>query len=193
MDYRTTKSTFNTNAQEIVDKIGEIQDRNSRFKTFTLYGVPIRWIRIRPDLVAAFAAGHPAPVVGPSAAAGLEAVIAAAASPSELASQAALAAGTRVGVIGATVDTLAGTMRGLIPPLFRPIPGTLSVAIVVFWHGLAFAVSALAVSGGVASAAAAAATPAARPSQPGRFYSNGRILIQNLAKQRWQIFIILVL
>jgi hypothetical protein len=86
MDYRATKGTFYTTAQEIVNKTGEIQDITSRFKTFTLYGIPIRRIRIRPDLVAAFAAGHPAPVVGPSAAAGLEAVIAAAASPSELAS-----------------------------------------------------------------------------------------------------------
>jgi hypothetical protein len=150
----------------------KLKKTNSRFKTFTLYGVLIRRIRIRPDLVAAFAAGRPAPVVGPSAAAGLEAVIAPAASPSELARKAALAAGCRGGIIGATVETLAGTMQGLIPPLFRPVPGSLSVAIVVFWHGLAFAVSALAASGGVASAAAAAA--AARPSQPGSLlWGNG--------------------
>ena len=64
-----------------------------KIQTFTLNGFPIRRIRIRPDLVAAFAAGHPAPVVGPSAAAGLEAVVAAAASPSELAGRAALTAG----------------------------------------------------------------------------------------------------
>ncbi len=86
---------------------------NSRIKTFTLYGFRNRRIRIRPDLVAAFAAGHPAPVVGPSAAAaGLEAVVAAAASPSELARKAALPAGCGVGVIGATVETLAGTRQG---------------------------------------------------------------------------------
>jgi hypothetical protein len=74
------------------NKIGETQStiQNSNFHS---EWIPIRRIRIRPDLVAAFAAGHPAPVVGPSAAAGLEAVVAAAASPSELARRAALAAG----------------------------------------------------------------------------------------------------
>ena len=78
-----------------------------------------------------------------------------------MASLAALTTGAHVGVAGTTVETLAGTMRGLISPLFRPIPGSLSVASGVFWHGLAFAVCALAAAGAAASAAAAAATSAA--------------------------------
>ena len=79
----------------------------------------------------------------------LEAVVTAAASPSELADLAAVAPGAHDGVTGSTVEVLAGTMRGLIPPLFRPVPGSLSVAAVVFRQGLAIAVSALAASGGV--------------------------------------------
>jgi hypothetical protein len=146
-------------------KIGDTQIRfiKKRKSNFHSERIPTRRIRIRPDLVAAFAAGHPAPVVGPSAAAGLEAVVAAAAAPSELDRSAAWAAGRGVGVVGATVEPLAGTR--LIPPLFRPAPGPLSVAVVVSRQGLAIAVSALAASGGIATATAAAT--AAGPSQPG--------------------------
>ena len=68
-----------------------------------------------------------------------------------------MAAGRGVGVVGATVESLAGSRQGLIPPLFRPVPGPLSVAVAVFRQGLAIAVSALAASGGIASATAAAA------------------------------------
>jgi hypothetical protein len=88
--------------------------------------------------------------------------------------------GAHEGVTGTTVEMLAGTMRGLIPPLFRPIPGSLSVATGVLWHGLTLAVGAFAAAG-AAAATAAAATPSAatpclsRASQPGRLlWGNGR-------------------
>jgi hypothetical protein len=69
-----------------------------------------------------FAAGRPAPAVGPSAAAVLEAVVTATAAPSELA---AVTPEAHEGVTRSTVEVLAGTMRWLVPPLFRPVPGSL--------------------------------------------------------------------
>ncbi len=66
----------------------------------------------------------------------LEAVVTATASPSELAVLAAVTPGAHEGVTGSTVEMLAGTMRGLIPPLFRPVPGSLSVATGPFSQGL---------------------------------------------------------
>jgi hypothetical protein len=91
----------------------------------------------------------------------LEAVVTAAASPSELAELAAVTPEAHKGVTGSTVEVLAGTMRRLVPPLFRPVPGLLSVATGVPWHVLALAVSAFAVAGAAAATAAspAAATP----------------------------------
>jgi hypothetical protein len=72
--------------------------------------------------VAALAARRPAPVVGPSAAAVLVAVVTADAAPSELAT---VTPEAHEGVTRATVEMLAGTMRWLVPPLFRPVPGSL--------------------------------------------------------------------
>ncbi len=98
----------------------------------------------------------------------LEAVVAAAASPSELSELAAVTSRAHEGVTGTTVELLAGTMRGLIPPLFRPIPGSLSVATGVLWHGLALAVGAFAAVGAAAAATASAADPClSRASRPG--------------------------
>jgi hypothetical protein len=75
--------------------------------------------------VAALAAGRPAPAVEPSAAAVLEAVVTADAAPSELAELAAVTPEAHEGVTRATVEMLTGTMRWLVPPLFRPVPGSL--------------------------------------------------------------------
>ena len=73
--------------------------------------------------VAALAARRPAPVVGPSAAAVLVvAVVTADAAPSELT---AVTPEAHEGVTRATVEMLAGTMQWLVPPLFRPVPGSL--------------------------------------------------------------------
>ncbi len=81
--------------------------------TFTFYTNLLIW-RIRTvgseNLIAAFATGHPPPVVGPSAAAVLEAAVTAAASPSELAYLAAVATEAHEGITGSAVELLAGTM-----------------------------------------------------------------------------------
>ena len=68
------RTSYTNCTKKTIYKIGETQNtiQNSDFH---YERIPIRRIRIRPDLVAAFAAWHPAPVVGPSAAAGLEAVV----------------------------------------------------------------------------------------------------------------------
>jgi hypothetical protein len=129
--------------------------------------------RIRLDLAAASAARHPASVVGPSAAAVLGAVVAAAASPPELAELAAVTPGSGVGVTGTTVELLASSLQGRIPPLFRPIPGSLSVATGVLWHGLALAVGAFAAASAAAAAASAAGSCLSGDSRPGCVRVNG--------------------
>jgi hypothetical protein len=63
------------------------------------------------------------PCVGPSAAAVLVvAVVTAAAAPSELT---AVAPEAHEGISRATVELLARTLQWLVPPLFRPVPGSI--------------------------------------------------------------------
>ncbi len=108
--------------------------------------------------------GRPAPAVGPSAAAVPVAVVTANAAPSELA---AVTPEAHEGVTRATVEMLAGTMRRLVPPLFRPVPGSLWVATGIPWHRLALAVSAFAVAGAAAATPAAATPGLSWASRPG--------------------------